>query len=64
MSQKEFTDELPTFQEGRGLLDGRRLDANGAVIENLSAEEIALYANAPNISASVEKVSTSVEDQS
>ena len=64
MSQKEFTDELPTFQEGRGLLDGRRLDANGAVIENLSAEEIALYANAPNISASVETESASVEDQS
>ena len=62
MSQKEFTDELPTYDEGRGLLDGRRLDANGAVVENLSAEEIALYANAPNISTSVEKVSVKVSD--
>ena len=49
VSQKEFTDDLPTYEEGRGLLDGRRLDAAGNIVENLSADEIALYANAPNI---------------
>ena len=31
------------------MLDGRSLDANGNIVENLSADEIALYANAPNI---------------
>ena len=28
-----FTEEIPTYEEGRTLLDGRRLDKNGNVVE-------------------------------
>ena len=28
-----FTEEIPTYDEGRTLLDGRRLDKNGNVVE-------------------------------
>ena len=33
-----FTEEIPTYEEGRTLLDGRRLDKNGNVVE-MSQEE-------------------------
>ena len=35
---QEFTEETPTIDQGRTLLDGRRLDINGAPIE-LTEEE-------------------------
>ena len=28
-----FTEEIPTYEEGRTLLDGRRLDKNGNIVE-------------------------------
>ena len=52
VSNKEFTEDLPTFDQGRALLDGRSLDADGNIVENLSADEIALYAIAPDINQS------------
>ena len=52
VSNKEFNEDLPTYTEGRFLLDGRNLDANGNIVENLSADEIAMYANAPKINSS------------
>ena len=33
-----FTEEIPTYEEGRTLLDGRRLDKNGNIVE-MSQEE-------------------------
>ena len=33
-----FTEEIPTYEEGRTLLDGRQLDKNGNIVE-MSQEE-------------------------
>ena len=44
VTSKEFEDDLPTFDEGRTLLDGRKIDSEGRVIES---DEIEIFDQLP-----------------